>query len=405
MASSSRKRKGKTAQNYESAKSKSLFHEDHYNRYTRFREVLPEARIQVDHADFAPMSEQITLKKWQWLTKPIQAVGYSLIREFYANAWIRGKDVIFSPEAIHKVLNLRSKPIPNVVSYYDRKEQNDLRLDDVLRYLCIEGAQWVFHDDGRHHFLRRTDLKPMARGWYEFVIRSIMPTGNHSEVTVEQAGSEKSSLFRESLNVYVMKKKVSIHEDSMIPVEPHINSKWMERVRTERAGRREAPPPEQQNEEAAEIPQAPQFQQGFPPNFMADFNNAMAAMQLQTSQRLDAFQERFDAAQEENRKSFSDINERMDRMDHQLNFLCNTNQMMNENLLFPYQATEFTMREMEQRGIPVTMENMRIQKHREEVMCVEGQRYQKILDEALAQRAKELNKGKARRTQDDSDED
>ncbi|MED6153334.1 hypothetical protein PIB30_100953 [Stylosanthes scabra] len=177
MASLSRKRKGKSAQNFESAKFKSLFHEDHYHRYTRFREVLPEARIEVDSDEFTPMKVQINLRKWKRLTKPIQAVGYSLVREFYANAWIRdeernqplsystfvrGNDIIFFPE-------------------------NDLRLDEVLQELCVEGAQWVFHDDGRHHFFRRTDLKPMARGWYKFVIRSIMPTGNRSEVTVERA--------------------------------------------------------------------------------------------------------------------------------------------------------------------------------------------------------------------------
>ncbi|MED6214974.1 hypothetical protein PIB30_108678, partial [Stylosanthes scabra] len=162
-------------------------------------------------------------------------------------------------------------------------------LDDVSRDLCIEGAQWVFHDDGRrHHFLRRTDLKPMARGWYEFVIRSIMPTGNRSEVTVERAVLIHSIILGEDIQVdeiiaeqiykFVNKtgirtkcpfpgvikclcdeKKVSILEDTMIPVEPHINSKWMERIRRERAGRREAHPPEQQNEEAAEISQAPQF--------------------------------------------------------------------------------------------------------------------------------------------------
>ncbi|MED6110831.1 hypothetical protein PIB30_046452 [Stylosanthes scabra] len=121
MASSSRKRKGKSSGNYKAAKFKSLFHEDDYNR----------------------------------LTKPIQAVGYSLVREFYANAWIRyeernqplsystffrGKDIIFSPEAIHHVLNLRSTPIPNAVSYHDRKQENDLRLDEVLQELCVEGA-------------------------------------------------------------------------------------------------------------------------------------------------------------------------------------------------------------------------------------------------------------------------
>ncbi|MED6222754.1 hypothetical protein PIB30_067453 [Stylosanthes scabra] len=88
---------------------------------------------------------------------------------------------------------------------------------------------------------------------------------------------------------------------------------------------------------------------------MADFNNAMVAMQLNSNQMWDAFQQRFNAAQEENQKSFSDINERIDRMDNQLNFLCNTNQMMNENLFFPYQAIERTMREMQQQGIPITM--------------------------------------------------
>ncbi|MED6223341.1 hypothetical protein PIB30_073057 [Stylosanthes scabra] len=162
------------------------------------------------------MRTQINLRKWQRLTKPIQVVGYSLVREFYANAWVRederyqplsystfvrGQDISFSPEAIHKVLNLRSKPIPNTISYHERKAQNDVRPDDVLRELCVEGAQWVLHDDGRHHFLRRTDLKPMARGWYEFVIRSIMPTGNRSEVNVERAVLIHSIITGEDIQV------------------------------------------------------------------------------------------------------------------------------------------------------------------------------------------------------------
>ncbi|MED6159279.1 hypothetical protein PIB30_040884 [Stylosanthes scabra] len=105
------------------------------------------------------------------------------------------------PKAIHKVLNLRSAPIPNVVSYHDRKHERDFRYDDVLRELCVEGAQWVFHDDGRHHFIRRDDLKAMARGWNEFVIRSIIPTGNRSEVTVERAVLIHSIILGEDIQV------------------------------------------------------------------------------------------------------------------------------------------------------------------------------------------------------------
>ncbi|MED6177031.1 hypothetical protein PIB30_093896 [Stylosanthes scabra] len=371
MASSSaaRKRKGKSTQTHNEAKFKSPYHEDCFNKYIKHREVLVEAKILIDTNELSPIFEQINKRKWQRLTKPLQAVGYTMMREFYANAWImeserhlplpytsiiRGKKINFFLGEIHNVLNLRKKPLPNVASYHDRKNENDLRMNDILRDLCVLGAQWVMHDDGRPHFLRRTDLQLMARGWYEFVTRSIIPTTNQS-------------------------RRKNNHETS--------------------------PPPQEEEEEDAEMPQAPQVQQGIPPNFMDNFNNAMAAMQLQNTQRWDTFQQRYDADQEQNRKSFSDINTRLDTMDHQLNFLCNTNQFMNEDLLYPYQQTEHTMRNMQGRGIPVTLENLKINRQREEEMRIERQRYQTILDEAAVERAKEQNKGKARRNEDEDNDD
>ncbi|MED6126148.1 hypothetical protein PIB30_075566 [Stylosanthes scabra] len=178
----------------------------------------------------------------------------------------------------------------------------------------------------------------------------------------------------------------------------------MERVKKERAGKREAHPSEQQNE-AAELPQGPQIQQGFPSNFMVEFNNAMTAIQLENNQRWDAFQHRFDAAQEENRKSFSDISERMDKMDHQLNFLCNTNQFMNEDLLYPYQQTELTMREMQGRRIHVTIENLKINRQWAAKMQRVWQEYQRSIDEAMSRRSREQNKGKARKEEEKSEEE
>ncbi|MED6200673.1 hypothetical protein PIB30_087533 [Stylosanthes scabra] len=372
-SSSAKKRKGKSAQNYDVAKFKSLFHEDHYNKYTKFREVLPEARIEIDGPEFAPMKAQINERKWQRLTKPMQLVTLLLENSTPMLGSRKAKGTFHLPTQLGK-------------------NEKDYRINDILRDLYVEGAQWVFHDDGRPHFLRRTDLQPMARGWNEFATRSIMPTGNHSEVNLEWAMLIHSIIIGEDIQVDEIiaeqiykfanktrirtklplpgviqllcnEAKVSIPEDTMISVEPHINSKWMERVKKERASKREAHLSEQQNE-ATELPQVPKIQQGFPSNFMAEFNNAMAAMQLQNNQRWDAFQQRFDADQEENRKSFSYINERMDKMDYRLNFLCNTNQFMNEDLLYPYQQTELTMREMQGRGIPVTIENLKINRQR-----------------------------------------
>ncbi|MED6115133.1 hypothetical protein PIB30_087327, partial [Stylosanthes scabra] len=122
-----------------------LYPESYYNRFFVAREVLPELRIQIDDDALSPITAQINLGKWQRLTKPVQVVGSSLVREFYANAWrpkeekkrpltystqIRGTEINFSPESIHRVLKLRDNLLPNAASYHDRKANNNLRLDE-----------------------------------------------------------------------------------------------------------------------------------------------------------------------------------------------------------------------------------------------------------------------------------
>ncbi|MED6139652.1 hypothetical protein PIB30_085819 [Stylosanthes scabra] len=138
---------------------------------------------------------------------------------------------------------------------------------------------------------------------------------------------------------------------------------------------------------------------------MANFNNTMAAMQQHYDQRWDAFQQKFDDAQEENRRNFGTINKRMNQMDDQLSFLCYSHQMANESMLFHYQNTTRKMREMEQQGIPVTMANLNIHRNREEEMCQERMRYEKVLEEAAAQKAREQNKGKARGVEEEYDDE
>ncbi|MED6175862.1 hypothetical protein PIB30_082272 [Stylosanthes scabra] len=187
---------------------------------------------------------------------------------------VQGKDISFAPSNIKRVLRLRNDPLPNAASYEERKANKDYRLEEVLECLCLEGREWVHHKDGRPHYLRRNDLEPMAKGWYDFVCRSIMPTTNRSELTVERA------IYR-----------------------------------------------------------------------------------------------RLDQQQEENRKSFEAINTRMDRMDDQLSFLCYSNQMANETMYYPYQNTARQFREMEAQGVPVTIANLAIHRHREEEMNRERMRH------------------------------
>ncbi|MED6214048.1 hypothetical protein PIB30_099194 [Stylosanthes scabra] len=178
-----RKRKGKavaTSSNQASPRFKTLYHESHFNSMLSTRRILPELILQADEDVFNPIRYQIYNRKWEKFTKPIQAVGHLMVKEFYANAWepdkakrkhptytssVRGTEVSFAPSNIKRVLKLKSDPYPNAPSYHERKANKDYRLDHILEDMCEEDAQWVCHRDGRPHYLRRSDLEPMSKGW------------------------------------------------------------------------------------------------------------------------------------------------------------------------------------------------------------------------------------------------
>ncbi|MED6119660.1 hypothetical protein PIB30_013536 [Stylosanthes scabra] len=313
---------------------------------------------------------------------------------------VRGVDISFASDAIRKVLKTRERPLPNVASYHDRKNEN-LRLDEVQEYLCEKGGEWVLHANGRPHYLKRNDLTDMARGWYEFVCKSIMPTTNWSELTVDRAVLIHSIMIGEDIRVeeiiadqiykFVNKKnirsklafpgiiallcreaKVKVPGDTFIPQEPGIDAEAM----------------------ARQQPQPQVQQQEFPPNFYTHFDASMSQIYR-----------RLDNQQEESRRSFEALNTRMDRFDDQLSYLCYSTQLTNEQMLSPYQDTTRLMREMEMQGIPVTMANMAIHRQKEEEMRQERMRYDHILQEAAAEKAREANKGKVREVVPDSDED
>ncbi|MED6172340.1 hypothetical protein PIB30_049194 [Stylosanthes scabra] len=95
----------------------------------------------------------------------------------------------------------------------------------------------------------------------------------------------------------------------------------------------------------------------------------------------------------------------MNKFDDQLSYLCYSTQMTNEQMLSPYQDTTRLMREMEMQGIRVTMANLAIHRQKEEEMRQERMRYDQILQEVAAEKAREANKGKAREVVEDSEED
>ncbi|MED6181853.1 hypothetical protein PIB30_023214 [Stylosanthes scabra] len=193
----------------------------------------------------------------------------------------------------------------------------------------------------------------MARGWYDFVCKSIMPITNRSELTVERAVLIHSIMIGED---------IWVEETIADQIYKFVNKK---NIRSKLA---------------------------FPGII------ALLCREAKIYRRLDQ-------QQEESRKSFEAINSRMDRMDDQLSFLCYSNQMVNETMYYPYQNTARQFREIEAQGVPVTIANLAIHMHREEEMNQERIRHNQTVQEAAAEKVREANKGKVREVVPDSDED
>ncbi|MED6126823.1 hypothetical protein PIB30_082162 [Stylosanthes scabra] len=103
-------------------------------------------------------------------------------------SFVRGVVVDFSPENIRRVMRFKAETLGAETDYRTR-QVTDQRLDEVLVDLCIPGATWSLSSSqpAIPIQLRRTELLPLALGWQEFIIHSLVPMGNKSEITVARA--------------------------------------------------------------------------------------------------------------------------------------------------------------------------------------------------------------------------
>ncbi|KAL4329698.1 hypothetical protein AHAS_Ahas13G0326100 [Arachis hypogaea] len=100
-------------------------------------------------------------------------------------SFVRGVEVDFSPNTVMKTLDLRAVHFDKP-SYHERMN-GEPSYDEIANDICVVGTNWVKHANGTAKHLKRGNLTPKAKGWYEFIKRSILATINTSEVTVKPA--------------------------------------------------------------------------------------------------------------------------------------------------------------------------------------------------------------------------
>ncbi|MED6139510.1 hypothetical protein PIB30_084500 [Stylosanthes scabra] len=173
------------------------FNQTLFESSVRRKKIIPEVAFNLDEGEYPQIKEQIALRGWRRLAAPTTGISKLLVQEFYANAavsdeevanagqlpyksYVRGVVVDFSPKNIRRVMGFKAE------TDYRTRQATDQRLDEVLADLCIPEATWKLSSSqpAVPIKLRRTELPPLARGWQEFIIHSLVPTGNKSEITV-----------------------------------------------------------------------------------------------------------------------------------------------------------------------------------------------------------------------------
>ncbi|MED6224986.1 hypothetical protein PIB30_089437 [Stylosanthes scabra] len=182
-----------------------VHNEQLFDSYARRRKVILEVGFNLEEDEYPEIMEQIALRGWRRLAAPRMDISKLLLQEFYANAvvsdeeaavqeelpykiFIRGKEIDFSPNNIRRVMRFKRETAGAQTDYKTRQALNQ-RLDEVLADLCIPGATWKLSSSQPPVpiQLRRTELQPLARGWREFIIHSLVPKGNKSEITTSRA--------------------------------------------------------------------------------------------------------------------------------------------------------------------------------------------------------------------------
>ncbi|MED6153205.1 hypothetical protein PIB30_099447 [Stylosanthes scabra] len=185
---------------FDNYRFQSAFNEELYNTIVKNKKVIVEVCFDLMDDEYPKIREQIVLRGWRRLAAPKPEISEMLIHGFYANAIITEEEMEengghsyksfmnFSPENIRRVMQFKAQGEGARTDFETRKE-HDQQLDSVLADLSMPGATWK-PSTGQQRVpiqLRRQELNPIARGWHELSIHSLIPSSNRSEIPVIRA--------------------------------------------------------------------------------------------------------------------------------------------------------------------------------------------------------------------------
>ncbi|MED6189501.1 hypothetical protein PIB30_096539 [Stylosanthes scabra] len=190
---------------FDNYRFQSTFNEELYNTIVKNKKVISEVCFDLMDDEYPEIREQIALRGWRRLAAPKTEISETLIHEFYANVnhHRRRKGGTWRTllqelcEGCSSKLFSRKYPegnrfkaeVEGAKTEFEIRKAHDQQLDHILADLCMPGATWKL-SIGQQRVpiqLRRQELNPLARGWHELLIHSLIPSSNKLEIPVIRA--------------------------------------------------------------------------------------------------------------------------------------------------------------------------------------------------------------------------
>ncbi|MED6149248.1 hypothetical protein PIB30_060610 [Stylosanthes scabra] len=163
---------------FDNYRFKTVFNEELYNTIVKKKKVIAECCVDLDDDEYLEVREQIALRE-----EEMEEHGGHTYRSF-----VRGVPIDFSPKNSQTVMRFRAQ-VQGATTDFETRKEYDQQLDRVLSDLCMPGATWKL-STGQQRVriqLRRQELNPIARGWHELSIHSLIPSSNRSEIPMIRA--------------------------------------------------------------------------------------------------------------------------------------------------------------------------------------------------------------------------
>ncbi|KEH18008.1 hypothetical protein MTR_8g009850 [Medicago truncatula] len=171
-----------SSSSFDSLRFISLVHQERYSKFLAYKKFELEKNFRLEGDKLSDIQAVITTRGWGELTSFAKEASTTLAKEFFANAYI----------GLAKEDGNYKNDLMKFTSFV-RGKKYSVRLRPI--------GLGFRNKDGTPRKLHSTDLTPIAKAWATFVLHTLLPCSNVSDLTIQKATLLTAILKGEPVNV------------------------------------------------------------------------------------------------------------------------------------------------------------------------------------------------------------